>query len=190
MIRKILLVFFLMFGLATISAAAEETLAQRCLLAYQETGNCPPNICRFVCLGGRFYEGCPLTCQPKSCLEISAKDCPQQECQVIPGCEEKKDICYPPTAVGLSDCGQVSYSGKETCCEGLVKRCGVEFFDGSCDMIGKNTWASAPSCLPCGNGICNQFENRCNCPEDCGKKTEATPLESTPFNQDKALRIR
>ena len=43
----------------------------------------------------------------------------------------------------------------------------VVFFDGSCDLVGKSSVYAVPICIPCGNGICNQFETHCNCPEDC-----------------------
>lgn len=68
-----------------------------------------------------------------------------------------------------ADCGDVAYAGQDVaCCEGLVRRCGIEFLDGTCDMEGQDSVYNLPICIPCGDGLCGQFENRCNCPEDCG----------------------
>ncbi len=50
------------------------------------------------------------------------------------------------------------------CCPGLRPSSdAVETKDG-CAVV---TCGSV--CLPCGNGICDDNENRCSCPEDCGK---------------------
>ena len=75
-------------------------------------------------------------------------------------------------------CGDLAYAGQDVdCCPGLVRRCGVEFFDGSCDMEGKNSIYSLPICVPCGDGVCGNFENRCNCPEDCKNPTLDNPVK-------------
>jgi hypothetical protein len=61
------------------------------------------------------------------------------------------------------------------CCEGLVR---TELF---IEMSGAPfgpppggcAFAAAPStkvCLPCGNGVCDAKENRCNCPQDCAER--------------------
>ncbi len=58
--------------------------------------------------------------------------------------------------------GESKLPGRE-CCPGLVSKQDVRMkSDGSCAVM--ETWAV---CLPCGNGICDQSENICNCPEDC-----------------------
>ena len=52
-----------------------------------------------------------------------------------------------------------------SCCPGLKK---VNFC-----MPDENNQCICASCgfvcLPCGNGVCNEHENWCNCPEDCKK---------------------
>ena len=128
---------------------------------------CPQDYCRIGCFGGGFSEGCPLVCEPLPCFEIEPEYCPKEECQILKGCNGK-DVCYTKfDETGLT-CGDVSYSGQTLeCCEGLTKRCGIEFLGGECDMEGSYTMESVSMCIPCGNGICNQFENACNCPEDC-----------------------
>ncbi len=53
-------------------------------------------------------------------------------------------------------------TGGLPCCEGLVSvPYGMEQ-DGEClfEYCGD-------ICRPCGNGVCDEGENRCNCPEDC-----------------------
>lgn len=34
-------------------------------------------------------------------------------------------------------------------------------------------------CVPCGNGICDASENRCNCPDDCGDGPSDTSSDDT-----------
>ena len=143
-----------------------DDIRQLCLSAYEKQGTCPAETCRFVCVEGTFKDGCLLACEPKDCLQLSVENCPLDSCQIMDGCVEKEKVCYPKIE-DPSECGELAYVGGKDCCEGFVKRCGIEFFDGTCDMVGTNTASSTPICLPCGNGICNQFENRCNCPEDC-----------------------
>lgn len=107
-----------------------------------------------------------IVCAPKSCSEINIEDCPLDYCTMMINCRGK-EICQfkmfdPP------ECGNLSYAGQGVlCCEGLVRRCGMAFLDDTCDMYGDGSEYNIPICIPCGNGICNNFENVCNCPEDC-----------------------
>lgn len=64
------------------------------------------------------------------------------------------------------------FDGKDSCalcCAGLrpVKPLGPNrsYPDGPCILTSA---ISAFVCLPCGNGICDSYENSCSCPEDCG----------------------
>ncbi len=148
--------FFLGFSCPLSFAQPDISLEASCARVFQETQLCPP-------------EGCRLsqdTCIPKDCLEISAEHCPLQSCRLLKGCEGQ-DVCYYLADIEEPTCGTMGYVGPVECCEGLVKRCGSEFFDGTCDMIGKDSIYSVPICIACGNGMCNQFEDGCNCPEDC-----------------------
>jgi len=101
-----------------------------------------------------------------SCDQITADQCPEERCAVMKNCRGE-DICYfkmidPPA------CGDLSYAGQDVpCCPGLVRRCGVAFLDMTCDMFGDDSPYHLPICIPCGDGICGNFENVCNCPEDC-----------------------
>ena len=152
---------------------AEAINPQTCQEFYDSLGECPELRCFLGCVGGIMYPGCEAGCQPKPCLQISAEECPLYRCQLLVSCENKGDpeeeikVCFDLLANEPAECGGLAYAGQLECCEGMEKRCGVEFFDGSCDMVGANSVYAVPICLPCGNGTCNQFENRCNCPEDC-----------------------
>ncbi len=149
---------------------AQENSAQYCANAYEKDQSCPETVCRLGCSSGIDYEGCTPGCVPKSCVDIDSDHCPKDSCQLLKGCDNRT-ICYYKVEPTADTCGEVGYNGQDVpCCQGLEKRCGIEFFDGTCDMIGKDSIYAVPICLPCGNGICNQFEDSCNCPEDCKKK--------------------
>ncbi len=61
------------------------------------------------------------------------------------------------------------YIGNLPCCSGLKEvPLSFESSDGQC--IAANCGSI---CRPCGNGICDENENRCNCPQDC-KSTSCT----------------
>ena len=57
------------------------------------------------------------------------------------------------------------------CCEGLVEiYAGLRYEPNSeiADEDGCVNWeGSASMCSDCGNGICESWENKCNCSEDC-----------------------
>ena len=52
------------------------------------------------------------------------------------------------------------------CCEGL-KKIGVTTYDPEIGLCGYSDWGL---CSNCGNGNCEEWENYCNCPEDCPKE--------------------
>ena len=69
------------------------------------------------------------------------------------------------------------------CCEGLVGRGVAEVRpDGTCAR--RTGWGI---CLPCGNGVCDPSENRCNCPEDCKKSSILVPSQSLLADYKKAF---
>jgi len=57
------------------------------------------------------------------------------------------------------------------CCEGLVKIYTGLRYEPDNEYADENGCiyleGSAYICSDCGNGICESWENRCNCPEDC-----------------------
>lgn len=157
-----------------------EPVFENCYQYYYETNICPKQMCNHHCPGGIYTEECEVICEPKPCFEIGVEHCPESVCQIIEGCEGK-DVCFPQNDFAPPACGDLAYAGDDIeCCEGLTRRCGVEFFDGTCDMAGRFSIYGVPICVPCGNGVCNQFENACNCPEDC-KKNHTINIEYTPI---------
>ncbi|HNV24082.1 MAG TPA: hypothetical protein PKH98_04255, partial [Candidatus Omnitrophota bacterium] len=147
---------------------SDQDFKNYCKNYYAEHQECPEDICLLACRSGH-YRDCFFECIPKECYMIDVEHCPLVYCQILKGCE-KQNVCYQKIDEKQFDCGGLAYAGQDLkCCPGLVKRCGIEFFDGSCDIEGKFSSQSVPICLPCGDGVCHQFENRCNCPEDCGQ---------------------
>jgi len=146
-----------------------------CMDTLLDTGKCPENLCRMDCLNklDPQSEQCDKICVPRRCPNIPIDQCPLEFCAVMVNCSHEK-ICHFKMAGGQADCGDTAYAGQDVaCCPGLVRRCGIEFIDGTCDMEAKqDPMYSLPICIPCGNGICENFENRCNCPEDCGRPPE------------------
>jgi hypothetical protein len=154
-------------------AFAEKTFLDYCLDSYVQKGSCPEKTCDLKCPTDE--PGCVKVCLPKECPAIAAQDCPLQYCQVMTDCSNEK-ICHYKMAGEQPECGDLAYAGQDVeCCPGLVKRCGIEFIDGRCDMEGKNSVYNLPICIPCGDGICSQFEDHCNCPEDCLIKEPEAP---------------
>ena len=167
--RKIVLGIccFIVFCFLNPQFAISKSFAEHCSSEYQKTQVCPENICQLGCASVDPQKGCVLACQPKKCSAIPGDQCPNEFCSVLEDCSSEK-ICRDQMSTGGLQCGNIAYSGQDIpCCSGLVKRCGVRFLDGTCDMEGRNSAYSLPICIPCGDGICGQFEDWCNCPEDC-----------------------
>lgn len=154
--------------LAVFLVAATYEKESSCEQIFKESGQCPGNICQSGCLGDDSLS-CPNSCVARPCVEIKREECPKDRCQVLDGCDHTQ-ICFDKILTEPDTCGDLGYGGTLECCADLMKRCGLEFFDGTCDMVGSNSMYGVPICIPCGNGVCNQFENACNCPEDCGPK--------------------
>ncbi len=165
--------FFIFCVLAVVSrpGLAEDEpkdLAGFCRQTFEQEGVCPGEVCDLVT--GEAVEGEePVkSCQAKACPDIKPDDCPEDYCAVMEDCSGRK-ICHFQMPGEQAECGDIAYAGQDVpCCPGLVRRCGIEFLDGTCDMEGQNSVYNLPICIPCGDGICGNFENRCNCPEDCG----------------------
>ncbi len=172
--KRTLIVLVLLAGFALMlsgqrtDSAEEKTFDQYCAEQLSQKGMCPDPVCRTVCADGSGKEGCPQACVPQDCTKIPLNQCPQEYCAVMTNCS-KEQVCHYKMVGEPAQCGDLAYAGQDVeCCEGFVQRCGIEFIDGNCDMEGRNSVYDLPICIPCGNGICDQFENRCNCPEDCG----------------------
>ena len=145
-----------------------DDLSKYCRTTFEETGKCPEDKCAIGCGGDDPSDvgGCPVGCDRKSCTAFEAENCPLESCQIMTNCKGE-EVCYSQFSVGPPECGGIgSYTQDVACCEGLVKRCGIVLKDGSCDT-NSGGYNNFPQCIPCGNGICDQFENKCSCPEDC-----------------------
>jgi hypothetical protein len=53
------------------------------------------------------------------------------------------------------------------CCEGLDEIYPPHIFDANCNKLALVGWLFL--CSDCGNGICESWESKCNCPEDCAQ---------------------
>jgi len=149
---------------------SQSNTTQHCSSVFEDIKKCPNDLCALSCTEEMVIEKCE--CVPKPCYEIKAEHCPEDQCELLDGCAGAK-VCFGPIRAAPDLCGDLSYEGQDVeCCNGLLKLCGVEYFDGTCDRKGLYSIDSVPICIPCGNDICNQFENRCNCPEDCGEPND------------------
>ncbi len=166
--RKLILV--LMFLSLAVVTHAEETFFDLCTKKYLKDSVCPADLCHLACMDGSQTQGCPTACIPLPCDKINKTNCPTQFCTVMMDFSKQK-VCQPKMQESsIPECGGLAFNGQNVeCCKGLVKRCGFDYLDGTCNMEGKNTAYNLPICIPCGDGVCSNFENHCNCPEDCHK---------------------
>lgn len=70
---------------------------------------------------------------------------------------------------GCSDCvrkGEYIIEDGQECCEDLSPKNEKEIYAANCTFF-PNMGASLKQCIPCGDGVCGELENVCNCPEDC-----------------------
>lgn len=155
------------------SLVSASGLGDYCQKIFDEEKKCPGETCVMVVSDDFEDEYTKQVCQAKPCDEISAEECPLDFCDQMINCRDE-EICNfkmidPP------ECGNLSYAGQDVpCCEGLVRRCGVAFLDDTCDMYGDDSEYNIPICIPCGDGVCTNFENVCNCPEDCVLESDST----------------
>jgi len=99
--------------------------------------------------------GCSISKSGFVCTKCGNGECGEgeNECNCPEDCEECRDEEYGCTLEFLP------------CCNGL-KEVPLAF-----EENGQCIAASCGSiCRPCGNGICDENENKCNCPEDCEEK--------------------
>lgn len=157
---------------APVAAPLPVPVVVDCVKTFAQAQTCPSEQCDYGCFTPT-DDGCQMACLPKPCWSIAPSYCPSDRCQLMVSCENSA-VCFPKQPkLPAGSCGDIGYNGQDVpCCKGLIKRCGLEFFDGTCDMAGRRSVYAVPVCVPCGNGICNQFEQSCNCPEDCSRYGE------------------
>src|SRR3989338_4932319 len=138
--KKYFIIFSFAASLLNISfpeAADPKAFLDHCLDSYVSTNVCPKEICELKC--PQVSPNCTQICLPKECTKIKAENCPLEYCAVMTDCSNEK-ICHYQMLGEKPECGDLAYAGQDVeCCEGLVKRCGVAFLDGNCDMEGKNS---------------------------------------------------
>lgn len=177
---RIQILIMVFFGTLIISPSqlfsATQPFINYCLNSYETDKVCPEQDCQLKCLDGSQTPDCVLGCQPKECRTFSVQSCPKRFCTIMTDCATEES-CQPKTPFEqIPDCGTLGYNAQEVeCCLGLIKRCGFDYLDGKCNMVGKGTAYQFPICIPCGDGVCTNFENHCNCPEDC--KKDIIPLD-------------
>ncbi|MFP4472466.1 MAG: hypothetical protein ACLFPX_01170 [Candidatus Omnitrophota bacterium] len=173
-----------LIGLLTVMilAGAGQGFAQSanefCRTQAMTTDECPAPLCEWRCQD----ENCEKNdCRAKSCETLSAEECPLEFCEQRVNCRGNA-VCVD-RIIDPPACGDIAYAGQDVpCCDGLVRRCGIQFYDRSCDMYGDRSVYAFPICIPCGDGICTNFENGCNCPEDCDDERE--PYSGQLFDQE------
>ena len=70
---------------------------------------------------------------------------------------------FPCEEMPCKEAGESSYVFG--CCEGLKEIQPIRAYDDECNFTG--IIGGTPICSDCGNGRCEEWENKCNCPEDC-----------------------
>ena len=79
------------------------------------------------------------------------------------GCWPGEFTCdWPCEPVHCTEAGQ--YAWFVECCDGLDRLLPGYVYDLDCRKVG-STWMHL--CSDCGNGICEGWESKCNCPQDC-----------------------
>lgn len=131
---------------------------------------CPSDLCKEDCGGSG--SSCHLECVPQACSRVAAVHCPVDACDLIIDCAGQ-ERCWP-TSYGEEprQCGEIGYWGQEVeCCDGLALRCGGwDRLTLACDPVMDTADGQGfiPVCLACGDGTCGDYEESCNCSEDCG----------------------
>ena len=78
---------------------------------------------------------------------------------------EATDCHWPCKEMRCKEAGESVLLSK--CCEGLDEIFPPHIFDANCNNLELIGWLFL--CSDCGNGICESWESKCNCPEDCGQ---------------------
>jgi len=97
-------------------------------------------------------------------------DCPSQmKCKnnicVNVGCI-REGHRTPITAISPEGFEQRKHIATE-CCEGLKAILPPDKFDEDCNFKPRIGVSGGDVCANCGNGVCESWENKCNCSEDC-----------------------
>jgi hypothetical protein len=91
---------------------------------------------------------CSAVCGNGICESENMTNCPE-DCNASVECRDENSYCTPEDI---------------PCCEGLVEVPMAFLENGSCIAA-----SCGQICRPCGDGICQENENECSCPSDCGE---------------------
>jgi hypothetical protein len=99
-------------------------------------------------------------CGNGECKELENKwNCPE-DCGTAPDCRNENYGCTIDPI---------------PCCPGLKSSALFGDPNGDCGEMAN----CGTICIPCGNGICDANESKCNCPEDCKEETDCIPEGSS-----------
>ena len=123
------------------------------------------------CLTGYCAENGACAFVETICPDLNPGDCIINEC-VDGVCVEQED----PDCGKCADVGQtLSFDSNKPCCDGLKKMAYCKpdptCPGNECPPCDCNTGLSI--CLFCGDNICDQYEDECTCPDDCGSTGNA-----------------
>jgi len=102
-----------------------------------------------------------------------------ENCSIVPEaiCKEGKCVVKAPCAKEGEIIHELASEEKDkNCCEGLlrVSPCPRQLIIGEkcyykpyTNEGGASSGCFASACINCGNGVCNKYEDFCNCPKDC-----------------------
>jgi hypothetical protein len=83
------------------------------------------------------------------------------------GCWSGNFSCnFPCKELPCKQVGESSFISP--CCDGLRAISPTIIFTDTCNFNNMTGWTSI--CSDCGNGVCENWESKCNCPEDCSNK--------------------
>ncbi len=105
----------------------------------------------------------PILCKDSLDCPIKMK-CKNFVCIDVGCIKEGQRI--PITAISPAGFEQRKHMAIE-CCEGLKAIPPLDYFDKDCNFRPRIGVTEGAICSDCGNGTCESWENKCNCPKDC-----------------------
>ena len=127
------------------------------------------------CIIWEYQKDKPNKILPTFCKNNS--DCPlQMKCEnricVEVGCLKESESL--PRAINPKDINHIATK----CCAGLKGITASKFYDADCNVQMFPLGGSTSICSNCGNGICESWENECNCPEDCERESDTSDWQT------------
>ncbi len=107
----------------------------------------------------------------EGCNPACVVNLPREEAEVNWRCTGLKPVCISEGETG-------NYFDEDVCCSGLT-RIGNSFVSGGGCVAPTN---GRFKCTNCGDTVCGDGENSCNCPADCGKCEVAVFVDEETYN--------